>query len=865
MSSLRWFRRLLKLLPAEFQADYARDMERTFHAQLREAALAGERGLLRLWIETLAGLARTAPREHFDQLRQDTRYAWRTLRRRPAFAAIVVAVLGLGIGATTGVFSLLDAAVLRPLPFAGADHLVSIRERPRQEPQAWEVSWPLFTEFRAQARSFEAIGAFMLDDAVVSGQGEPVRVGVARVTANLFTVLAAGPAVGRAFLEVEDRPGGAPVAMVSAPMATRMFGDPERALGRSVVLDGEPRTVVGVMPPSFRFPDAERDVWLPYGELADESWMQRRAVHVALPVGRLRNGVEPAAAARELNAIAASAQQREPGSDPDHEVIVRRLDGEVAQAGRDALLALFGAVVAMLLVAWSNLALLLLNRANARARELSLRGALGAGTVRLLRQLLTEAFLLGVAGTAVGLVLAFAFIEWLLPAAELPLSSLRTPSLTGWTLACAAAACLGSVGVLAAIPSWQALRWSGVPLVQAAPTVAAPGRRPADIFVGIQVALSCVLVLLTSLLGRSVVTLMTIDPGFVSERLLLVRSELPATAYPDGASAVRFYSEARAAIAALPGVLRVSGASAPPLSGGSSAGMLTVEGQSFPPGAEPTTTYRRVMPGYFRTAGVPVLAGREFDERDGTGEAVVIVDAALARRFFPAGDAVGRRIKVGPPDDEPWLRIVGIVGDVRGVALDTEPPLTTYEPHTQRPSRSAWLLARTAGDPGALASSVNAVLRSREPELLISAVESMDERLAASTAGRWLQLGLIGGFAAFALLLSALGLYGALAWQVTTRAREIGVRAALGAGRAAIARTVIRQGLVPTMAGLAGGLLLAVVTADAARHLLFGVSPYDAWALTVTPAVLLAVALAATALPAWRATRVDPSVTLRTE
>ncbi len=850
---VRWFRRLLRLLPADFQADYARDMERTFRSQHHHAREHGLVAVVRLWWETMRDVLRTAPREHLDQMRQDSRYALRNMARRPAFTAVTAAVLALGIGSTTSIFSIVDAALLRPVPFDEPGRLVAVREQTPEATLPWELSYPAYRDLRRDARSFEQFAAHMNNGVVLAGR-EPQLVEATLISANLLETLRVRPIAGREFSGQEDAPGGAAVALVSHGLARGRFGSPEAAIGGVLTVDGRATTVVGVLPEGFRFPRADVQLWLPIGQLADEPWMRDRQVHVALVVARLRDGVEIDTARGELATWMSAFQAREPAADQGHSLRVQSLTDQLSVTARPAVVALACAVILLLTVTCSSVGLLLLTRSAGRSSEMAIRLSLGASRSRLARQLLTETACLAALGAAVGVAAARVMLAFLVHGLEDTLPPLVTPTLDGTALGVAALTAAAAACACGLAPVSQAVKFRRT-------SVAVPSRLSRQWLVTAQVALSCALVIVASLLGRSLDRLLRVDLGFRADRLLVMRITAPTGSYQEPGDMTRFYKTVLERFDALPGVTAVTATSRPPVMAGSAAD-LTIEGQ--PLQTSPTVTVRRVLPGFFGTLAIPIVEGRDFDDRDGLDEPKVIVSASLARRFWPAGQAVGKRIKVGSAGREPWLRLVGVAGDLRNGDLDDALDFATYEPHAQRPWNGMFVMVRTSGDPTSQTPALRRALRELEPEALVS-TSTMEERIAESVASRRFHATVVGAFAAGTLLLVALAVYGVLASSVGARTREIGIRAAVGASSSSLMRDVLVEGLRPTVAGLAVGIAGGALVASAIRALLFQVAPGDAWTYAGTTLVLLLVAVASAWLPARRAARIDPGAALRSE
>jgi predicted permease len=848
---LRVFRRLVRLIfPEEFRAGYERDMARTYDAQRRMAGDEGRLSVLRLWIETLADFLRTAPRQHVDRFRQDLRGAGRQIAAQPASSLAAVLVLAMGIASTTAIFSVVDAALLRPVPFEAPDRLVAIREQTPQDVRPWELSYTSYLDVRREARAFEQVAAYMKNGVILGGP-DPRSTESALVSPNLLETLRVRPVAGRTFNRDEDVPNGPAVVIVAEGLARERFGSPEGAIGRSIRVDGRASTIVGVLPAALRFPDREIELWLPIGSLANEPWMRDRSVHVALVVARLRPEATLDAASAELAAWMAALQAREPRADPDHRVTVRTLADLLGADARPALTALGLAVLLLLIVTASGVGLLLLARAAGRAREAAIRLSLGATRARLARQFVTEVACLVGAGTLAGVGAAHALLAFLLHGLEGALPALVDPSINGAALATAALAAGGAAFVCGMAPTAAALS----PVKASVTRAQRSGRR----LIVFQVALSTVLVVLTALLGRSLDRLLRVDVGFRVDHLLLMRVSAPPDAYQGDGETPRLFEALAARVRRLPGVAAVSAGSPPPLD---PRGQAELHAEGVNADAVPVGSFRRVQPGYFQTLGIPRLEGRDFAEGDGKGEPVVIVSRGLARRFWPPGHAVGKRLKVGPAR-APWLRVIGVVGDVRNATLEGGPDLATYEPHAQRPWNGLFVMVRTAGEPGAMTATVQRALREIEPQVTFSDVATMDERIATQVATRRFFTIIVTTFATATVLLVGLSLYGSLAYAVAARAREMGVRAALGASPERLRRYVTREGLRPLLGGLAVGIAAGAAVAFASRTLFFEVTPADGWTYVGTGVFFVAVGVAASWLPARRAAAVDAATSLR--
>ena len=853
---MRFLQRLLRIaFPEEFRAGYEREMLRTFSAQQRDASLEGRAAVLRLWLETLADVFRSGPRQHVEQLRHDLGYARRAFRRRPGFYAIAASVLAIGIAATTAIFSIVDAGLLRPVPFEDANRLVAIRELTPQDAQPWELSYPSFKDLQANATTLESVAAYMRNGVRLGGR-EPRSTEAALISANLWPTLRVRLMAGRNFSVEEDAPGGAPVVMISNRLATERFGSAGQAVGQAVAIDGSASTIVGIVADSTTFPDRNVDVWMPMGPFGTQSFMRYRSVHVALVVARLRQGATIETARAELEAWMDAQQARDPKGDPGHRILVRSLAAQVTATSRAIVAALLGAVALLLAVTCSSVGMLLLTRGSGRATEVAIRLSLGASRARLTRQFLTETACVALIGTVLGIAGAYALLAYLVSGLAASLPPLVLPTINGAALAAALGAAAVATMLCGVAPAAAALSFVRGP----APAVERRRHR----LLTAQVAVSCALVVLAVILGRSLDRLFRVDPGFRTDRMVMMQVSLPPTGYNGPDAMPRFFETVVARVRALPGVTAATAGAPPPFTSGS-IGNVHVEGFSDTGGA--VATYRRIQPGYFGTLGIPLIAGRDVNTNDGAaGELVVLINHGLARRFWPSADAaLGNRIKIGVAEREPWLRIVGVVGDVRNRTLEEAPELAAYQPHTQRPWNGLYVMARTDGDAAAIAPTIQRLIRELEPEAVISRTQTMDERLAATVASRRFYTVIVGAFAAATLLLVALAIYGAMSYSVNSRFREFGVRAAIGASAGTLKRFVLGEALRPAATGLAVGLAGGAMASFAARALLYEVGPFDTTSYAAVTALFLALVALASWRPASRAARIDPTVALREE
>jgi putative ABC transport system permease protein len=802
-----------------------------------------------------------------DSILKDLRFALRGLAKHPGFTGLAVIILALAIAATTSIFSVVNAVLLRPLPYPEPERLVVINEvNPQQGPQPFELSYLNWLDVRQQSKSFEEIAGVTFSSYVLDVQGEPSRTVAMGVSANLFPLLRAQAAQGRTFLPEDEKPGANRVAVVSHRFWQRYFLN-QSLNGQGIKLDNQGYAVVGVMPAAFQFPDDKMDVWVTFGPDSGDRPFQNRAVHFIFSLGRLKPGVSQAQAANELTTIFARIQEQHANEDSGHSVTLTPLHERITGDLKPALFVLLGAVIFVLLIGCANVANLQLARTSSRGREMAIRVALGASRWRVIRQSLVESLLLSLIGGAIGFLLAMWTITWLL---------LHLPE--GFPRASEIGVNAAVFGFTFAVSVLTGIVFGLVPAIQAARTDVNDalksggkgsinsGSRLRRVLVVTEVALSLMLFIGAGLLIKSFWRLTNVNPGFQADHLLTLHVSLPEQKYSEPAQVIDFFKKVPERLAALPGVKAVSAVNRLPISGGDPHGDLTIEGRTFGAGEAPGVSYRRILPNYFRAMGIPLLQGREFDDRDTGGKPdVVIVNQKMAQRYWPDGDAIGKRIKIGPPEHEPWVTIVGVVGNVNHTGLDAEPDLATYEPHAKRPWSEMTLLVRTVGDPLSLAAPVQRELKNAEKEILIEDVVTMNRRLDLSVAPQRMNVVLLATFAFIALVLAAAGIYGVMAHSVAQRTQEIGVRMALGAQLRDVMKMVLRSGMSLALLGILIGLAGAFGLTRLMSKLLFGVTPTDAVTFASVAAILFAVAFLACYIPARRATRVDPSIALRYE
>jgi putative ABC transport system permease protein len=887
-SARRAYAILLRAYPRAFRDDVGDEMAATFADRYRDQAARGRLAVAVLWGRTLWDTARNAAPERIaalahhtestaggvgiDSFAQDVRYAARALAQRPTFTAVAVLTVALGVGANTAIFSVVNAMLLQPLPYPDADRLVMVWTTTGAGNNA--AAWPEYLDWRAQSRSFEEMAVWRGQSVTFTGGAEPERVSGAFVTSTFFEVVGARPVLGRTFRPEETDPATAqPLAVISHALWTRRFGGDHAILGRTLVLNGQPRSVIGVIGPEFEGGRAPFDgwfmgseVWLPIADFPNANGLARGQTEL-LVVARRSRGVTLEAAQADMTVVAGRLQQAYPDTHARRTVTLIPLHEQLVSEVRPALLVLFGSVGLVLLIACANVANLLLARAAHRQRELALRSALGAGRRRLVAQLLTESLVLalaaGVLGTAIG-SLGLRGLVALVPAGTGLPPSLGI-DLT--VLAFTAGLSLLTGVVFGLVPALQSSRPDLLAVLREGgrSVGGAARRRFRDGLVVAEVALSLVLLVGAGLLLRSVLALQGADPGFRSDRILTMEFRLPATRYTQPAQIAAFFRDILGRMRALPGIESVALARAVPFSGNGGSSTYEAEGRApAAPGRESRTQTNIVSPDYFRTMGIPILQGRDFEERD-TADAppVAVVSATLARTVWPGQDPLGKRLRF--KGAERWLTVVGVVGDVKHGAFTDPAVPQAYTPHDQDPRIFACVLARTKGDPTAMAGPIRQAIWSVDPQQPVWRVRSMEALLAAARGPARAVTILIAAFATIALLLAAVGIYGVMTYLVTQRTREIGIRMALGASARAVVGMVVGRGMVLTLIAVGLGLAGAAALTRTLATLLFGVGPLDPLTFAAAAVVLGAVALLASYLPARRAARVDPVVALAEE
>ena len=818
-------------------------------------------------------------------LMEDLRYALRGLRRSPGFTTVAVIALALGIGANTAIFSVVNAVLLRPLPYRDSGRLVVVDERHLTGPEVGNVSPANFLDWREQNRVFDPISAAFLWGGTLTGRGEVEQIGGLQVSSNLFTLLGAQAELGRTFLPEEGQPGAKRVLVLSHALWQRRFGSDPNIIGQAVTLSGESYTVAGVMPAGFRFPPywaTRAELWTPMQ--FDARFASMRGGRMLRVFGRLKPGVSLKQAQAEMDLIGERLRRAYPGDNAEMGVLVQPLHEKVVGSIRPALLVLLGAVGCVLLIACANVANLLLARATGRQKEMAIRTAIGAGSARLVRQLLTESLLLSAVGGAVGLLLAAWGVQALIAALGRTIMQgagiiprfqeigIDLPVL-GFTVALTLVT--GIVFGLAPALQSTNLDLNGLLKDSAGPARGEfkfGGRSSRATLVVAEVALAEVLLIGAGLLLHSFWQLQQVDPGFRAKHVLAAEVSVAGSSYLD--RQLPFYGQLLQKLESLPGVVSAGAINHLPLAGDIWTFDLSVEGQPIPPpGQEPSAAYRIVSPRYFETMGTPLLRGRAFDGHDVEGAPMVaIVSEAMARRNWPNQDPIGKRFKMGHSDSaKPWLTVAGVARNVtqREWAEASQPEL--YLPYLQHPeyfsgqaSSYMTFVVRTTGDPAALASALRHEVAGFDRNLPVSNVATLEAVVSDAQWRPRFNMLLLTIFAATALALAVVGIFGVISYAVAQRTREIGIRMALGAKPGDVLALVVKQGLGLALAGVAIGLGVAAIVTRAMSSLLYGISATDPLAFAGVSVVLIAAALAATYLPARRAAKVDPMVSLRT-
>jgi putative ABC transport system permease protein len=810
-----------------------------------------------------------------ETLLQDLRFGFRTLTKSPGFAVVALLTLALGIGANSAIFSVINAILLRPLSYKNPEQLILVNHNYQKINLKASVSAFGFAHYRDNAKSFESLTAVTGWAANLTGEGEPERLTGQNVSANFFELLGANAAMGRTFAVGEDSEGKNRVVVLSHAFWQRRFGGDQNILNKTLSLNGENYTVVGVMPPSFQYGREFGmivDLWSPIVFTPQQLSSNSITNEFLSVIGRLRPGVSQQQAQAEMHNIASSLrQQYMQGADATNwDLLLTSFRQQVVGDISTMLWIVMLVVGFVLLIACANVANLLLARAAARQKEIAVRTALGARRWRIIRQLLTESMLLSVVGGAFGLLIGYWGVKALVALNEDRIPRAHEISLDWKVLLFTFGVSIVTGILFGIVPAIQTTK------TDLHETLKEGGRNAAattkqwirSSLVVVEIALALAVLVGAGLLVKSFLHVQQVNPGFNPEGLLTMHLSLPMTKYSEAPQRANFYKQVINDVRSLPGVQSVGAVSVLPLSGGGSSGSFRIEGRDVPPGqSSPHGARWAATPDYFKTMGIPLIRGRYFEERD-TAEAlpVAIIDQSLAQKYWPNEDPLGKRMVFEGTRDNPlWREIVGIVGHVKHTDLEGESRAQYYMPHQQRPQPNMALVIRTPNDPNALAGSVRGIIKSVDSDLPVFRVRTMDQFVADSMTQRKFALLLICVFACLALLLSAIGLYGVMAYSVTQRTHELGLRMALGAQASDVLKLVVKQGMLLAVIGLGLGVVGAIFLSRLMKTMLFNVSATDPLVFVGIALTLAAVALLACFVPARRATKVDPMVALRYE
>jgi putative ABC transport system permease protein len=807
-----------------------------------------------------------------DNLGQDMRYGLRMLVKNPAFTAIAVLALALGIGANTAIFSVVNAILLRPLPYKNPDQLVMIWDNAAHLGFPKDTPSPAnFLDWRQQSTVFAGMAALAQRNFNLTGVGEPERLDGSRVSANLFDLLGVQPIIGRTFVSEEDKPG-TKVALLSEGLWKRRFGSDPSVIGRAIALNGESYTVVGVLPGTVQLPTSGNwhdQVWVPIAFPAEEA--ASRGNHFLEVIARMKPGVTLSQAKAEMETIAARLAQQYPNTNTRLGTVVLPMHEELVGKMKPALLILLGAVAFVLLIACANVANLLLARAAARQKEIALRLALGADRARLTKQLLVESVMLSLVGGVVGLGLAHVGLR-VLTGFIPPEVAHADVAIDGTVLVFTLLIALVTGLIFGVAPASQTSHFNLNDTLKEGGRDAAGGVRGKKLrsaLVVAEVAVSFILLIGAGLLINSFMHLRNLDPGFRVDHLLAMTVDLSEVKYPDNPKRTAFFDEVVRRVRALPGVKSVAVAGNLPFTYNGDSTGIAVEGYPDPPHDQwPDVVYRAIGPGYFQTMGIPIVRGRDFNDQDtlATGRGVVVSEKTV-KHYWPNEDPIGKRLKLGETSsDSPWRTVIGVAKDVRQNDFLAEPKMQMYFSFRQLESMTSnALVVRTEVDPLSLAMPVRNAIWAVDKDQPVANIDSMENIVARAVARQRFSMLLLTIFAGLALVLAAVGIYGVMSYSVAQQTHEIGIRMALGARRSDVLGMTVMQGLKLVGAGLLLGLIVAFVLTRVMASLLFGITATDPITFLSVSLVLLAVALLASYIPALRATRVDPMVALRVQ
>ena len=881
--SERLFQALLRVFPFDFQREYGKDMEDVFRDQRYEIARDGGRmNWMKLWARTLIGIARTAPREHLDVLRQDVRYSVRALLRTPVYTVVAVLTLTLAIGANTAVFSVVNGVMLRPFPYPSIDRLVTLMETNENTGEPFSISYPNFKDWSEQNTVFEKLGLYRGQTFNLTGTDQPERLNGAIASSALFDATGLKPLAGRTFTADEDQQGAPPVAVISERLWTNRFAADPATVGRSMTLNGVNYTIVGIVPSGMRIPSRLTDVWLPMGRYVDT--FPPRGAHPGLyAMGRLKPGVSFERALNDMNTVADRLSQEYPNSNQYAGILMTRYYEQVVSNIRPALMMLFITVVLVLLIACANLGNLMLARADARQREIAVRTSLGASRWRIVRQLSTESCLIASIGAVLGVLLAKLAIASLVASNPSNIPRLDQITLDARVLAFAVVAAISSALAFGLLPSLRLARTDLQATIKDGGRGSGGGHsgRLRGAFVVVEVALALVILTGAGLTIRSFRELTRVETGFQSDNVITANVALPDSKYPQVESWTAFYGQLLDRVTPLPGVKSAAINSGLPMTGVGNESPIMPEGRPMPKPGEPMqgATFFAISPDYFETLGIRILNGRSFSKDDTPNAPLVaIIDEKVAKLFWPNESPIGKRVAFeaegmhGGQLTAVWREVVGVVESVRhyGLTVDSK-RVQIYTPFTQIPlymrdRRPAMALAvKTDLPQQTMIPQIRRELSAIDRDLPLFGISTMNSVLNQQFEQPRLSMALMSMFGALALILAILGVYGVMSYTVLQRTQEIGIRMALGARRSDVLLLVARRAVLLVGAGLAIGGAAGLALNRSMPPFLYQVSPDDPTTLIVVSILLASIALIASFIPARRATRVDPIRALRYE